>query len=384
MTKILHVLTDFPFKRNGELVNYGGLGICALQLVDGAKDFGYEVDILSRHDSDIDSELYNRGVYRTFYIALSGSRNWKMTHAFTLVPKLLYLLLTRKYDVVHVHNPPAALLAAPIAKLFKIPTVMTMHGPWAKVRDKFKGLAKKIEIHSLKYPDVITFDSESLKSEFESEYGVDKRFVAIQNAVDTIVFKKSSKIGCRRFLNLPEDKKLILYSGRSVYGKNTHIIHELAKLLPDVSFVIAGERMNGFSNIINLGVVPNTKMPLVYNACDCLILDSIAEGMSRAVLEAMACGCAVLLSNIPSNWEIIGDSNCGRVFSTLEQAAYDITALSRSDMEKMGEKGIERAEEAFRVENRLYKFIDIYLKLIVKNGKYGAIAMAQTVKTTTI
>ena len=89
-----------------------------------------------------------------------------------------------------------------------------------------------------------------MKSEFESEYGVDKRFVAIQNAVDTIVFKKSSKIGCRRFLNLPEDKKLILYSGRSVYGKNTHIIHELAKLLPDVSFVIAGERMNGFSNII--------------------------------------------------------------------------------------------------------------------------------------
>jgi len=385
MTKILHILTDFPFKRNDEMINYGGLGICALQLIEGAKDAGYEVDILTRGDSGIDSELCG-GVYRTGYIALTKSRNWKMTHSFTLIPKLLYLLLTKKYDLVHVHNPPAALFAAPMAKLFKIPVVMTMHGPWAKVRDRFKGLAKKIETHSLRYPDVVTFDGEALKGEFESVYGADGRFVAIVNAVDTVKFKRLDKNDCRELLGLPKDKKLILYSGRSVYGKNIHAIQELARLLPDTAFVIAGERINSFGNIINLGVVPNTKMPLVYNACDCLILDSIAEGMSRAVLEAMACGCAVLLSDIPSNREIIGDSGCGRIFSSVEQAAIDITVLSRESMAEMGEKGIERVEGAFRVHDRLYRFIDIYIKLIGKKRQSGATAVAQTVgeKSTTI
>lgn len=359
--RALHITTDFPFIKDGKVSNEGGLGICVTQLIDGLKDAGWEIDVLTRKTDDIDGEIYPGYVHRTGYFAPTSSRDWKLTHSFTLIPKLISLLIRNNYDIVHVHNPPAALFAAPIARLLGKRVIMTMHGPWSRVRDRFKLLALFVEIESMEFPNMITFDSNALLK----EYGVYDNHIAICNAVDTSKFAKMDKVMAREHLNLPDDDMLVLYSGRSVYGKKMGNIVELAKLLPKHKIVVAGSPIAGSDNIINLGVLSNDDMPIVYSACDCLVLDSMAEGMSRAALEALSCECPVILSDITSNAEITVGYHCGRLFSSTDEAASIIRGVSRAEFEEMGYDGRLRVQGSFNVKGRIKAFLDCYSGLIL-------------------
>ena len=56
-------------------------------------------------------------------------------------------------------------------------------------------------------------------------------------------------------------------------------------------------------NLICLGFCNN--IPEVLSSSDCLILPSLHEGLSYAVLEAMACGCVVVVNDIEGNRDLV-------------------------------------------------------------------------------
>jgi len=53
----------------------------------------------------------------------------------------------------------------------------------------------------------------------------------------------------------------------------------------------------------------------ILSITDVFVLPSKKEGMSNALLEAMASGCACIVSNIPENTELIKDQENGLAFS---------------------------------------------------------------------
>jgi glycosyltransferase involved in cell wall biosynthesis len=275
------------------------------------------------------------------------------------------MLSKNKYDIVHMHNPPAALMAAPIAKRHDIKTVMTMHGPWARVRDKMGGLAEAIEAFCFMQCDYITFDSMSLMK----EYGFSKRFFPIQNAVDYEKFKRLDKQECREWLSLSGSLPSYLYSGRNVYGKNVDTIRRLAKECVDCEFLVTGTsaRMDDFElpNLKYLGSVSNDDMPKIYAAADAVILDTKAEGMSRAILEAMACEKAVFASDIEANKEAVGDT--GRIFKDFDDLKKYIVELGDGDLREIGYGARKRIIDNFSIKNRIDKFINAY-EHIINNG----------------
>ncbi len=63
-----------------------------------------------------------------------------------------------------------------------------------------------------------------------------------------------------------------------------------------------------------LGEVPHAGMPALYAAADVVLNTSVAEGMSNAVLEAMAGGRAVLVSDIPAHRAIVEPEVSGLLF----------------------------------------------------------------------
>lgn len=364
--RVLHITTDYPYLKDGKIVNYGGLGLCVSQMVSGLMDKGIDVDVLSRRDKNTgDIEEISDNIYRTWYFSPTKSRNWKLTHAFTMIPTLVKLLAKNKYDIVHMHNPPAAFMAIGIAVKYGAKTLVTMHGPWAKVREKMKGLAESIEAMALINTDYITFDSESLMK----EYGNSDRFFAIPNAVDIDKFRPLVRHKCREYFNLDDAKKSYLYSGRHVYGKNIDNIRKLAGDFPDYEFLIAGtkSRMDDFefSNLKYIGTLSNDDMPTLYNACDAIILDSKAEGMSRAVLESMACERPAFVSNIPANREAVGID--GGVFDDYDGLRDLVELLSRADLREMGIGSREYIEDKFTVDKRIDNFIKVY-EYIINNG----------------
>ncbi len=68
-----------------------------------------------------------------------------------------------------------------------------------------------------------------------------------------------------------------------------------------------------------LGYLPAEELPLWYNSAEVFVLPSVFEGFGLPVLEAMACGTPVIVSNASSLPEVVGDAG-------LVVAPHDIEA----------------------------------------------------------
>ncbi|MCL4389951.1 MAG: glycosyltransferase family 4 protein [Patescibacteria group bacterium] len=79
----------------------------------------------------------------------------------------------------------------------------------------------------------------------------------------------------------------------------------------DLDLIIVGKHGWGqdapVAGVINLGYVAPGKLPDLYRGAKCFVYPSLYEGFGVPVLEAMACGCPVVTSNVGSLPEVGGD-----------------------------------------------------------------------------
>ncbi len=68
------------------------------------------------------------------------------------------------------------------------------------------------------------------------------------------------------------------------------------------------ERWRVGERVILTGYVPDEHLPLFYSVADALMYPSLYEGFGLPPLEAMHCGCPVLVSDIPVMREVVGDA----------------------------------------------------------------------------
>ena len=101
---------------------------------------------------------------------------------------------------------------------------------------------------------------------------------------------------------------------------------------------------------------------------DIFVLPSYSEGMSNAILEAMASGVPIVVSDIPPNLEIfekakelelyIGEtSKCG---DYVDLARKLECLLDRPDLDSLGENGRIVASKSFSLDSRILKELAIY------------------------
>jgi glycosyltransferase involved in cell wall biosynthesis len=136
----------------------------------------------------------------------------------------------------------------------------------------------------------------------------------------------------RASLHLPEQFTAV-YTGHLYPGRGIDVILELAKANPSFQFLVAGGEpeavsewqgragVEGLTNIRFLGFVPNEDLPRVQAAGEVLLLphgrrvmDSgggdIAEWASpMKVFEYLACGRAILASDLPVLREVLNEGN---------------------------------------------------------------------------
>ena len=65
---------------------------------------------------------------------------------------------------------------------------------------------------------------------------------------------------------------------------------------------------NLWPNVHLLGYVPDEELPILYNLTDIFAYPSLYEGFGLPILEAQACGCPVITSNVSSMPEVAGES----------------------------------------------------------------------------
>ena len=131
---------------------------------------------------------------------------------------------------------------------------------------------------------------------------------------------------CRRKLNLPIDKKIIMYSGHLFDWKGVHALATASTHLPEALFVFVGgtdedafkfkKQYYDKENIIILGHKPHSEIPLFLRAADVLVLpNSAKEGISVSytsplkLFEYMASRRPIVASDLPSIREILNENN---------------------------------------------------------------------------
>ncbi len=141
------------------------------------------------------------------------------------------------------------------------------------------------------------------------------RVRVLRNGVDLCRFRPVDRQSLRRSLRL--FGPILLAVGDLVPLKRHRLLVEALVELPGVNLVIVGEgpakgaiaalarRHNLADRVHLLGELPQDRLPEIYSAADLLLLPSEHEGWPNVLLESMACGTPVVVSNIDGVADIV-------------------------------------------------------------------------------
>ena len=379
---------DFPYEGKNGATTKGGAGSCIMQLSDALHQRGIDVTVIAGKHSDYKKEMVDYRVHRVPNIFFGFRESKALGSAFML---LRSFVMPSDFDIVHAHNPPGMIASYAFAKRIGAPLVLTMHGPWADLRQKAKPIARFIEKNSLSRADAITADSYALKHHLEKQYKI-KGIEAIQNAVETDVFAPGSnkeKAIARKKLGILADRFVVLYTGRFVREKHLDdLLSTLPSVIPhakNVMYLLVGGGFDqnlvdewmtankGFHRYIKIiPFMPPAEMPTLYNTADVFVLPTEAEGMSRSLLEAMAQGIPSIVTDIEANSELINKKR-GILYKP-----GDVWALSRAIVRLYSSKPLRgrlsRCSRNHVVANhsvtaRVNEFVSLYNSLLRKNNR---------------
>ena len=239
------------------------------------------------------------------------------------------------FDVIDTHwTYPDILSAYFLSKRYKKPFIVTVRGKEALYLSE-RGGRKLILDWCLRRASAVVALSPEL-ADLVVNIGVERHKVrVILNGVDTGSFHQLDKIETRKKLGLPLDKKLLVAVGRLTEAKgHQHIIQSLPTLAfqHDVELHIIGginpesdyssslkEQVAklGLSNVFFHNGMPHEQLLYWYNAADLFCLASHGEGCPNVVLEAMACGTPVVVTDVGAITDIVESGSDGFIVKDL-------------------------------------------------------------------
>jgi len=130
-------------------------------------------------------------------------------------------------------------------------------------------------------------------------------------------------------------------------------------------------RNNGVEDKIRfLGKIPQEELPEIFRASDLYVSASHSDGSSVTLMEALACGKPVLVSDIPGNREWVSDGQNGWLFrdSNFHQLANlmglipkELTLLKKMSVNNR-QLGLEKADWKWNSKGLMQAY-DMALKL---------------------
>lgn len=123
-------------------------------------------------------------------------------------------------------------------------------------------------------------------------------------------------------------------------------------------------RRLGLSNVTFEGAA-NDVIQYLY-AADVFVLPSWWEGLSNALLEAMAAGLPVVVSDTPGNRAVVEDRVTGRIFccGDASDLANGLSYFEvRSHRKRIGERAREMVEQHYSLDSAVEAHFELYMRL---------------------
>ncbi|RED43788.1 glycosyltransferase [Aestuariispira insulae] len=235
-------------------------------------------------------------------IALEKQPGWD----WRCLMRLARLIRETQPDVVHCHHIGPLLYGGIGAKWARCPLVHTEHDAWHLMQPK-RRMLQKLAVSFLS-PAVIA-DAHQVAINYENAIGR-KTDAIILNGIDTNRFAPGDKSEARTRLGLPVGKQIFGMAGRLVPVKNTELLirafSSIAKETRHLAIAGAGPQEDHLKSLVSqLGLETHVsfldhveKMPDFYRSLDRFVLPSLSEGLPLCLLEAQACGTAVIATDV--------------------------------------------------------------------------------------
>lgn len=326
------------------------------------------------------------GGVEVFYSKVWSLPKYNLTSFQSLSSFFSYWILLRQFranfdfDLIHAYGAcPSGFTAVRLGKMLHKPVVVTVEGGEIHTDLKYPFLRKLI-LYTLRNCDFITPVSEYLKNRMIRLGLTPHKMVAIPNGADFDRFRPMDQIPIRQKLNLPLNKKIILFLGtlRKTKGLLYLIpaIEQLMKKRQDFLFVLVGEgylKQEIERQIRQLGLEPyvylagpclHKTVPEWMNACDIFCLPSLNEGLSSVCIEASACGRPVVATKVGGIPEVVLDGQTGLLVEPRNPGQLvEVIAqlLDHPELcQRMGKAGRIRAAENYSWQQNAQRSINIY------------------------
>ena len=288
------------------------------------------------------------------------------------------------FDLIHAYFlPQAGFIAAYAGKYLNIPSVVSIRGNDIE-RAAFDPSKFSHVMYALQNASAITTNASELAK--KAKAFIDREIHLIPNGVDTECFKPMERNEMlAETLNLqPSTFNVIGFVGelREKKGMATLLrAYAQANSATPITLLIVGEirpgddrsifdefrSANPNSQIIVTGQVPHKDLPAYYSLMDVFAHPALRDGMPNAVLEAMACGKAVIATPVGGALDILEDGKNGIAVnvSDADMLSKIILELSGNPdkREQLGKNARDLVIKRFTLEKELEANLVIYRSL---------------------
>jgi len=279
-------------------------------------------------------------------------------------------------DVIHAHNIFFLLTLLTVMSRPRAPVVTTMHVGSLANLPGFTGFVGRfyeqtVGTHILRKSAAVTAVSSAVARHGES-LGTKAMITVIPNTVDVDRFRPLDG-------ESPEDAvRSVLFLGRFSRNKGPQYLLEaiprVLEEIPTASFDFVGDGplrpvlarrmlelgLNGNARIF--GTVPDV-VPVIQRA-GVVVRPSLTEGMSLAVMEAMACGRPILATRVAGTADVISHGETGLLFdpgdvdSLVDGLVHVLQDRARAD--RMGRRAREWTERQMTWERVSERYETLY------------------------
>ncbi len=247
---------------------------------------------------------------------------------------LTRLTKRRKFDVVSVHWViPNGVIASVVCKLRHIPFMVTLPGSDVYIAQQ-NTFFSRITRWAVQDAARVCADSPQYLRELKKIGAQMQKPIVMPYPVDVSVIRmRSSTRSVKKALSITQDAPIIVSVGRLIEKKGFHyVIHALPQILrkfPKTRYIIVGDgdmRDTLEKEAIKAGVIDHihfvgniTRQDIggFYSLADVIVVPSIKDREGNiddrpvALIEAMACGRAVVVSKLPGNANTVEHGKSG-------------------------------------------------------------------------
>lgn len=364
-----------------ETIRQGSIGggeSHVLDLVAGINKDIFEPIVLSFTQGPMVEKLKEQGI-KTYVVETEKPFN------FTVWPKVKRIMKHEEIDILHAHGTRANSNTFKSAKALNIPVIYTVHG-WSFHADQ-QALIKKLRVASEKFlvhqSDKTICVSDSNFAEGRSYFPMTHALV-IKNGINQKKFDPNKQFtDVRRELNIDPSTILVGFIARITAQKDPFTLIKAASKIPDsmnIKFLIVGDgdlkeqtvQMAKELNVSHKILFQNFRqdIPDILNAIDIYCLPSLWEGLSIALLEAMAMKKAIIATAVDGTKEVIRNEYNG-LFVEVQQADQLAAAIIRlaqntAFRKELADNAYNTILQDFNVKKMIDKIEEVYFAIFNK------------------